>query len=108
MGNTTTDRHINDVRAGGDVLVAVETLQAAIDNVLGVGLLPDTAHDANVLLERLEQVSRRVDAANVELMDRVDSKNLCTVDGMLSTKTMVRHRTGISSAEAGLRLKVVQ
>jgi len=96
------------VRAAGNVLAAVEALQAAVGAVLGVGLLPDTAGQANVLLECLEQVSRRVEAAHVELMDRIDSKNLCTVDGMLSTKTMVRHRTGISSAEAGLRLKVVK
>ncbi len=107
-GNITTDRHRNDVQVGGDVLAAVETLQTAIDSLLGFGLLPDTAADANVLLEALGTVSRRVEAAHVELMDRIDVKNLWTTDGMLSAKTMVRHRAGVSSAEAGARLKVVK
>jgi len=107
-GNTTIDRDTNAVWAGGDVLAAVERLQAAVGAVLDVGLLPDTAADANVLLEALEQVSRRVEAGHVELMDRIDANNLWTSDGMLSAKTMVRHRTGVSSAEAGARLKVVK
>jgi len=92
MGNTTTGRHTDAVWGGGDVLAAVETLETAVGAVLDVGLLPDTAADANVLLERLEQVSRRVEAGHVELMDRIDVNNLWTTDGMLSAKTMVRHR----------------
>jgi len=107
-GNTTIDRDINAVMRGREAAAAVDMLQAAVSAVLDVGLLPDTAADANVLLEALEVVSRRVEAGHVELMDRVDVKNLWTTDGMLSAKTMVRHRTGVSSAEAGARLKVVK
>jgi len=107
-GNTTIDRHTNASYVGGEAVAAVETLEAAIGAVLDVGLLPDTADEANGLLEALEQVSRRVEAGHVQLMDCVDVKNLWAVDGMLSAKTMVRHRTGVSSAEAGLRLKVVK
>ncbi|NOX31538.1 MAG: DUF222 domain-containing protein [Actinobacteria bacterium] len=107
-GNATIDRHVDAISVDVDVQAAVESLQIAIGAVLELGLLPDTADEANGLLEALEQVSRRVEAAHVQLMDRVDCKNLWTADGMLSAKTMVRHRTGISSAEAGLRLKVVK
>jgi len=107
-GNTTTDSRLNATPVDLDVQAAVEALQIAIGAVLDVGLLPDTADEANVLLEALETVSRRVEAGHVELMDRIDCKNLWTTDGMLSAKTMVRHRTGVSSAEAGARLKVVK
>jgi len=90
------------------VLAAVESVEAAIGMVLSLGLEPDTAEQANGLLEALETVSRRVEAGHVQLMDRIDINNLWTTDGMLSAKTMVRHRTGVSSAEAGARLKVVK
>jgi len=107
-GNTTAESHRHNTTLGSSVLAAVASVEAAIGMVLSLGLEPDTADQANGLLEALETVSRRVEAGHVQLMDRIDCKNLWTTDGMLSAKTMVRHRTGVSSAEAGARLKVVK
>ncbi len=99
MAQTVADRELSE---------ALHQVAAGLDGVFDAGLEPVDAKDAIVLVERLEQLARRLGAAQVEVIDSIDRAGLHRADGHHSAKTMVRHVAGISGGEAAGRAKTAK
>jgi hypothetical protein len=65
-------------------------IAAGLDEVLTAGLDPVDSPDAIDLIERLEVLGRRLDAARVDLVEVIDRKGLHRPDGHHSARVMVR------------------
>ena len=81
----------------------------ALAGVLGelgtVGLDPVHIDDAYTLVAELEACGRRLRAAQIALLGRVQQRGLHRADGHASAKVLVRHSANLSDAEATRRAK---
>jgi 5-methylcytosine-specific restriction endonuclease McrA len=84
---------------------AFAALDAALDELLAVGVTPADAADACGLIQRLEAVGSRVDAAQRRLLGEVDRTGVYGFDGHTSAKAMMRHVGRLSPGEANLRAR---
>ncbi len=84
---------------------ALDRLAAAVDEVLTAGVDPVDAADARRMVTALETQARRIQAAQVELVDEVDRAGFHRVDGHASAKVMVRHLARLSGPEAARRAR---
>ena len=78
-------------------------LEHAIDELQEQGLTPASSKEATRLFRRVEKLGTRIDSSKTELLSSVDDDMLYANDGFFSAKTMLRHTTKISGAEAAGR-----
>lgn len=83
--------------AGGGALARAE---AALDDLFESGIEPTDADDAKALITAVEQLARRVRAAQVEVLSQIDRRGLHRADGHASAKVVVRYHAKSSDAEA--------
>ncbi len=94
--------------AEADLGNGLAAIAAGLDEVLTAGLDPVDSADAIGLINKLEKLGRRLDAARVELVDVIDRKGLHRADGHHSAKIMVRHVAKLSGAEAAARARTAK
>ncbi|WCO65494.1 DUF222 domain-containing protein [Iamia majanohamensis] len=84
---------------------ALRLLAAAVDAVFDAGVAPTDPADARALVRELEAQARRVQSAQVALVDAIDRGGFHRGDGHASAKVMVRHIAGLSNPEAARRAR---
>ncbi|MDH3705783.1 MAG: 13E12 repeat family protein [Acidimicrobiia bacterium] len=99
MESLVADRHVE---------TALDTISAGVDQLFGAGIDPVDCADATALARRLESISRRIDAAQADLVAAIDRRGLHHVDGHGSAKVMVRHVAKLSNAEAAARARTAK
>ena len=95
-------------QADADLGNGLAAVAAGLDEVLAAGLDPADSPEAIDLIDKLETLGRRLDAARVGLVDVIDRKGLYRADGHHSAKIMVRHVAKLSGAEAAARAKTAR
>jgi hypothetical protein len=94
--------------AEADLGNGLAAIAAGLDEVLAAGLDPVDSTDAIGLIQQLETLGRRLDAARVDLVEVIDRKGLHRADGHHSAKVMVRHAAKLSGAEAAARARTAK
>ena len=94
--------------AEADLSKGLAAIAAGLDEVFAAGVDPVDSPGAIGLVEELETLGRRLDAARIELVDAIDRNGLHRVDGHHSAKTMVRHVAKLSGPEAAARAKTAR
>lgn len=88
-----------------DALVA---LDQALGGLLGSGLEPVSGATAAAAVTEVERMARRLYAAQIELMDKIEQHGLHRGDGHANVKVLARHAAGLSNGEALDRLKTLR
>jgi len=81
-------------------------VSAAIDVLLQAEAGPVDADSAAAEIAALERECRRLQAAQVELLGKIDSSGVYSADGHFSARVMMRHHAQLSGAEASKRFGV--
>ena len=76
--------------------------------MFAAGLTPVDARDAIVVIERMERLGRRLDAAKASLVGAIDRHGHHREDKHASAKVMVRHVGQLGDAEAAKRAKAAK
>ena len=87
---------------------AFDAVDRGLDAVFAAGLTPAGARDAIAVIEGLERLGRRLDAAKAELVAAIDRGGLHREDKHASAKVMVRHVGRLGDAEAARRVKAAK
>ncbi|MCP5025667.1 MAG: HNH endonuclease [Actinomycetia bacterium] len=87
---------------------ALDGLAGALDHLAEVGIEPLDARDGVAVIERVEELGRRVDAMRVDLVDEIDRRGLHQADGHHSAKIMIRHCGQLSNPEAARRTRAAR
>ncbi|QYG93373.1 DUF222 domain-containing protein [Iamia sp. SCSIO 61187] len=81
----------------------LDALDAAVDRLQTAGVTPVDDADARALTIRLENVARRVQSLQIDLVAEIDRTGVHAADGHASAKVMVRHHANLSTREAARR-----
>ena len=90
------------------IAAAFDAITAGLDTIHTTGFDPTRAADAVALISELEGLSRRLDAAKVELLAAVDGSGVYATDGHASAKVMVRHVAKLSAGAAANRDRIAR
>lgn len=82
---------------------ALQTIEAALDAVLGAPVSVGSAREAAGLLRSLESCSRRVRAVQLRVQAELDSSGVYAEDAHASAKVMTRHCARLSPGAAAAR-----
>ncbi|MCU1357750.1 MAG: hypothetical protein JWM89_3168, partial [Acidimicrobiales bacterium] len=99
MGSQVQDRGL---------AAALDQLNAGLDVLAAVGVVPVDARDAVTVIGEVEAVGRRFDAVRVEVVAEVEQRGLHRPDGHGSAKAMVGLVAKVSRTEAGRRAQAVR
>ena len=91
--------------AGSAHAAAFEDLNTVLDELFATGLTPTDSSHANALVEQLESVASRVNAAQRDLLGEIHRTGVFGTDGHTSAKAMVRHTAHLSPGEANARTR---
>ncbi len=94
--------------ADADLSEGLAMVAAGLDQVLAAGIDPEDSPEAIALIEQVETVGRRLDAARVALVEAIDRTGLYRTDGHHSAKIMVRHVAKLSGSEAAARARTAR
>jgi len=89
-------------------MAAVEAIAAGVDELLEEGFDVGGADATAGVIAGLERECRRLQAAQVALLDAVDRSGVYSVDGHFSAKVMVRHHAQLSGAESAQRQRLMR
>ncbi len=92
--------------ASAEMAAAIEQIDAGLDALARVGVAPIDAGDARRLIAELEELGRRVQAAQIAVLGEIERRGLHKVDGHASAKVLVRHVAKLSDPEASRRAQV--
>lgn len=86
---------------------AIEQVAAGLDALRAAGVVPADREDARRIVREVEALGRKVDAAQIEVLDQLDRSSLHRYEGHASAKVMTRHVGRLSGAEANRRSQVM-
>jgi len=82
---------------------ATASADRAIDSVFADGFSTLRADEAADSIVALERMGRRIQAAQVALLTKIDSSGMHSADGHFSARVMMRHHGRLAGAEASQR-----
>lgn len=89
-------------------VAAIDAIAAGVDKLLTAGFPIGGADQTAEVIAGLERECRRLQAAQVELLDAVDRSGVYSVDGHFSAKVMLRHHAQLSGSESAQRQRLMR
>jgi len=84
---------------------ALRDIADGLDALLDAGVEPVDSRQAIVAIKRMEEVRRKLAAAQAQMLQAIDQRGLHRADGHFSAKAMLRHVAKLSGGEAAARSK---
>lgn len=85
------------------VSTALDDADAALAELVGLPLEPTDVTEALELARRVDQLSRRIRAVQIDVIEAIDQRGLHRPDGHRSARVMVEHASHLSAREAKRR-----